>query len=444
MSAPPPPGPRGTAWGRLNHHHWRADPPGFLRMIAERHGDIVGFDLGRAPCILVNEASAVRALFFGHGDCLHKPEFVKSSNRGHWGDGLTTLEEEAWRTQRRRMRPAFAPAALEAHLAVVARCTEAMLAGWGEGGIIDLGSALRMLTARIAARRVLDADIEGYGPAAGCAGLIPVEEAIGEDHVGVPGGDLQAPLTMTRPRAPRRMDRVVALLEARLAGGEDRGDLLSALLRGQDGTATGATREAILGEAIQLLYSGHLTIPQSLVTFWRDVAAHGIGERLAAEAADLCAGGVPDPAALARSYGLAALKESMRMRPAATFLFREVVRPFSLGGFGFAPGSLVWVSPMLLHHDARYHPTPERFLPERFDGSPAGVMTPGAYLPFGLGPRQCIAMQHVLHQMALIIALVARRCTLVPSAGSAHATHADAPALFRFARIPLPVASEAR
>lgn len=441
MLPPPPPGPRGAGWGTLNHRFWQADPRSFLATLVARHGDIVGFDLGRAPCILVNGAAAVRTLFTACEPFLHKPDFVKDSNRGHWGDGLTTLEDDAWRAHRRLLRPAFRPALLNPHLALVAHCTEAMLDSWGEDGRIDLGTALRLLTARIAVRRALDAEVDGLGPAAGRAGVVPVEEAVGEDYTGTAGGDPEAPLAMTRPRAPRRMDAVIGLVDARIASGEDRGDILSALVHGRAADGSRLDREAILGEVIQLLYSGHLTIPLSLVNAWHDVAEHGIGGRLAGEAAALCAAGIPSTAALAESYGMAVLKESLRLRPPAPFLFREVARPFELGGFGFAAGTMVWASPLLLHHDPRHFATPDRFLPERFGASRGAAAPPGAYLPFGIGARQCIAMQSALHQMAMVILAMARRVSIVPLHDGdvrSAATPFARRAMFRFSRIRLP------
>ena len=87
-----PPGPKGEYLGKLNYEFWRADMFGFLAALAENYGDVVGFDLGRSPCILVNGAPQVRELFFEREACLRKPEFVKNSNRGYWGDGLTTSQ----------------------------------------------------------------------------------------------------------------------------------------------------------------------------------------------------------------------------------------------------------------------------------------------------------------------------------------------------------------
>lgn len=411
--ATPPPGPKGERLGRLNYESWQADMFGFLAALVERYGDVVGFDLGRSPCILVNGAPQVRELFFEREACLRKPEFVKSSNRGYWGDGLTTLEGPAWQVRRRILQPSFRAGPVSLRLPVVAQCTGDMLDAWASDSEVDLLRELRILTARIAARVVLDAELEGYGPSQGRSGVLPFAQAYGEDYASTPGGDPTAPLVMVRPRAPRRMDGATRIIDGRIASGEERGDVLSDLVQARLPDGQRLTRDEIVGEVIQMLYAGHLTIPSSLVSFWREIAANDVAERIAVEADHLCATGVPEPPALSGSYCLATLKESMRLHAPAPILYREVESPFELGGFEFARDVAVWVSPQLLHCDTRYFPEPHRFLPERFmKGRPASGPV---YLPFGAGPRACIGARLALHQMTLIGLLTARRFQLIPT-----------------------------
>ena len=163
--ATPPPGPKGEHWGRVNHEFWRADMFGFLKALSERYGDVVSFDLGRSPCILVNGARQVRELFFDREACLRKPEFVKDSNRGHWGDGLTTLEGGAWQARRRLLRSVFGAGIVSRWLSMVIQCTEDMLGGWTPHSEVNLLEKLRILSARIAARAVLDTIWRGTDPA---------------------------------------------------------------------------------------------------------------------------------------------------------------------------------------------------------------------------------------------------------------------------------------
>jgi cytochrome P450 len=405
----PPPGPRGEILGRLNYDFWRSDMFGFLATLAESYGDVAGFDLGGSSCILVNGASEVRELFFDREGCLRKPEFVKDSNRGHWGDGLTSLEGAAWRTRRRVLRPSFTARQVSARMPVVARCAADMLDRWAAGA--DLLRELRILTARVSARFVLDADVEGYSNAAGRSGALPLEEAYGEDYASIPGGDPTAMLIMTRPRAPRRMDTAIRIIDERIASGEDRGDVLSDLIERRLPDGGRLTRDDIVGEVIQLLYAGHLTIPYTLTSFWRDIAANDAAGRIATESELLCPTAVADSTVLSRSYCLAALKESMRLHPAAPILYREVEIPFELGGFEFARDVAVWVSPRLLHVDPRYFPEPHRFLPERFMKGGLAPTSGSVYLPFGAGPRACIGSHMAAHEMTLIALLAARRFT---------------------------------
>jgi enediyne biosynthesis protein E7 len=408
-----PPGPTGPHFGQLNYALYRADMFGFLRILSEHYGDVVGFDLGRSPCILVNGAPQVRELFFEREACLRKPEFVKDSNRGHWGDGLTTLEGPAWRARRRVLHHSFRARPVSSRLPVVAQCTADMLDAWAPHSEADLLKELRILTARIAARVVLDAELEGYGPSAGRSGMLSFAEAYGEDYTSVRGGDPIAPLFMVRPRAPPRMDAALRIIDERMASGEERGDVLSDLVLARLPDGERLTRDKIVGEVVQMLYAGHLTIPFSLMNFWRDTAAaNGVADRIATEADHLCANGAPESAALSRSYCLAALKESMRLHPPAPVLYREVERAFELNGFEFARDVAVWVSPQLLHRDARYFSEPHRFLPERFVKGGLAVTSGSIYLPFGAGRRACIGNHQALHQMTLISLLAARRSRL--------------------------------
>lgn len=47
---------------------------------------------------------------------------------------------------------------------------------------------------------------------------------------------------------------------------------------------------------------------------------------------------------------------------------------------------------MAIHHDSKYYSNPEKFDPERFSDVNKQNIKPCTYLPFGLGPRNCIGM----------------------------------------------------
>lgn len=407
-----PPGRLGPAWAARNVADSQADLIGFLRALAAEFGDISAFDLGSARVILVNGAAPARELLTRREAQLHKPEFLKASNRGHWGDGLTTLEDEAWASHRAMLQPSFRARVVARRLAATAACTEEMLAQWTTrwpaGGRLNLAHELRVLTARMALRTVLSADVEGHA-----AGTVPWDQAYGEDFAGTGSGDPDAPWVMTRPRAPRRMDAVLALIDARLDGhAPPQDDVLSDLVHARTPQGQTLTRDEIVGEVIQMLYAGHLTIPGSLVHLWRDLGRHGLEEQLAREARALSPGELLQPGALGDTQALALLKESLRLHAPAPILYREVHEGFDLEGYAFEPGTAVWISPALLHKDPRYHDEPERFRPERFLPGPMQRKSMVAYFPFGAGARSCVGSHQALQQMSLIALLMARRYTL--------------------------------
>jgi cytochrome P450 len=68
------------------------------------------------------------------------------------------------------------------------------------------------------------------------------------------------------------------------------------------------------------------------------------------------------------------------------------------------------------HHDARYFPDPDAFVPERF--APPSAIPRYAYLPFGAGPHVCIGAQLAMLEAVLVVATVARRWQFTAQRGA--------------------------
>jgi len=411
-----------------NYRSWQADMQGFLRDLVLTHGDIVAFSLGSQPCVLVHGSVYVKELFHTHAQHLRKPRFLKDSNRGYWGDGLTTLEGACWQQRRHMLQEVFHSSRIHSTRGVMVDCTKEMLDSWeqdavakpDEGVARDLSMDLRILTARIAARVILDADIETLASGEGRSGLVPLREVFGEDFTSSSSYDPQAPVFLRRPRAPRQMSATLAIIEERLRSGEDRGDLLSGILSASKRHGTPLTRPDIIGEVIQLLYAGHITIPSALLNFWQDISVTFLQDLIIAEAGRLFDGAVPSLETVRSSICMTALRESLRLHPPAPILYREVGHPFTLADYCFPAGWAVWISPHLMHRDPRYFPEPEKFLPERFSSGSGSAMLSPAYMPFGTGPRTCIAHTMAVDQMALVALFALCRFRLLPSSHPSH------------------------
>ncbi|RLU15243.1 hypothetical protein DMN91_012237 [Ooceraea biroi] len=77
-------------------------------------------------------------------------------------------------------------------------------------------------------------------------------------------------------------------------------------------------------------------------------------------------------------------------------------------------GTMIWVPIFALHRDEKYFEEPEKFRPERFLDN-AHHNSP-YYLPFGSGPRMCIAIRFALLEIKVLLFHLLARCELKPCA----------------------------
>ena len=57
-----------------------------------------------------------------------------------------------------------------------------------------------------------------------------------------------------------------------------------------------------------------------------------------------------------------------------------------------------------MHYNPEYYPNPQRWDPERFMPENRDKLVPYTYMPFGLGPRNCVGMRFALMEAKTAIA----------------------------------------
>jgi len=106
-------------------------------------------------------------------------------------------------------------------------------------------------------------------------------------------------------------------------------------------------------------------------------------------------------------YLNAVLKEAFRLSPPAVRVERQCVAPARLGNILVPAGAIVSVPVFAMQRDPNLYTNPEAFSPERFLEGGADVNHHEyAHIPFGGGPRMCVAQRFALMEAKMALALV--------------------------------------
>nr|XP_057928510.1 cytochrome P450 3A40-like isoform X2 [Doryrhamphus excisus] len=103
------------------------------------------------------------------------------------------------------------------------------------------------------------------------------------------------------------------------------------------------------------------------------------------------------------------ISESLRLYPILPRVDRVAKATVELNGLVIPKGMVVMVPTWPLHRDPELWPEPEKFKPERFSKENKESIDPYTYMPFGVGPRNCIGMRFALVTMKLALVEILQR-----------------------------------
>jgi cytochrome P450 len=352
-------------------------------------------------------------------------DFIKSPGvrllRPLLGDGLLLSEGDTWLRQRRLIQPAFHRQRVAGYGDVMSAFAERHVAGWTAGTTIDVHAEMMALTQAIVGKTLFDADVSGDAQDATQAAKVLAQDfGVRLRSFRLLPFWFPTPRNLRSRRAVARLDRVVhRIIGERLAGHEDRGDLLSMLVQTQDADdGTRMTARQVRDEVMTIYMAGHETTAVALSWAWYLLAQHPDADaRLADEVSDVLGGRRPVVADLPRlKYAEMVMMESMRLYPPAYGLGRQATVPSEIAGHRVARGDIFIAPTWVVHRDRRWFDESEAFRPERWAKDLAQRLPRFAYFPFGGGPRQCIGNGFALMEGILILATIAQRfrLSLVP------------------------------
>ncbi|MFO0956650.1 MAG: cytochrome P450 [Isosphaeraceae bacterium] len=336
-----PPGPRGH-WLMGNLPELRPDRLAALTRWAREYGDIVSVRLAHRRIWALNHPDLIEEVLVTKNRCFTK-HFALKTARPTLGEGLLTSEGDFWRRQRKLSQPAFHRERVASYAEVMVRYAEELIARWPDGGALDIHEEMMLVTLRIVAKTLFDADVGGDA-----VGVSHAMEILMQTFTARINRFIRLPDFLPTP-SNRRHQKALASLEAilfriiadRRAGGIDRGDLLSMLLQAQDDDdGTGMTDRQLRDEAMTLFLAGHETTANTLAWALFLLADHPEVEAKLHEEIDRVLDGRPPTFAdlPQLAYTDRVITETLRIYPTVWLLGREAVEPVEIGGLACQGG----------------------------------------------------------------------------------------------------------
>ena len=313
--------------------------------------------------------------------------------------------------QRKLLLPPFHGDAIERYTEMISAATERELDRWTIGRPFALAPRMQAITldvimsgifgiddrpARGTAERRLRSTIK-YLTAASTSTVAQIGELINAGR--------EEPLGLLR-RAVGLLDRAtypIIAARRRVADLDERGDILSLLLRATTEDGELLSDHELRDELLTLVLAGFETTANSLAWTWeRLLRTPPSYERLreAVRSGEQAAENVE-----------AAIVEGMRSRPVIPIVGRRVTVPWRLGEYVLPAGSAISASILLVHHREDLYPDPFAFRPERWLNRKPGTYE---WIPFGGGTRRCLGAQLAMAEQRVVLEAMARRLDLEP------------------------------
>lgn len=331
--------------------------------------------------------------------------------------GLLNMNSDLHRQQRQLMMPAFHEDHLKSYHAEMVATVLRFLDRWQVGQVLDIASELRQLTLFLTIQTLFGLEASGE--------LAQTLAPLIKQWLPLFTSDVVNQLPFNLPGLPYRTllrlsENVESHIRAMIAQRQvkpHQSDLLGLLIQARDEGRAGMTGTELIGETNLAFISGHEKSAVALMWILFLVSQH---PRLASDLHDELDGvlrGEPPSSEQLQQLPLLdrVIKESLRILPPISSIWRLSTGPFELGPHTLSKDSWVTLSPFVTHHLPDLYPEPKCFRPERWS-----TLTPSPYeyLPFGAGVHACLGASFAAMQLKIVLALLLQRYQLTIPPGT--------------------------
>jgi cytochrome P450 len=371
---------------------------------------------------VVSDPATIRKILIDDQSAYRKSTIERRVLGSRMPNGLVTVDGKQWERLRRTLAPLFGRTMTAGFGQTMGRVAADLVERWqdlGDGSVVEIKAemsrvALEALVGCIFSeglgnpKAVCDATTRYY---ATCGGLDPF------DILGLP--DFVPRFTRLRVQHVLRdfyeaLNAAIAERRRSLAAEPNAPrDMLGAMLAAKDPqTGEQMTEAEVRDNVITFIFGGQETTSSALTWAvyllsqspeWR--------ERVAKEADDVI--GSPAQNALsALVQTRAVVEEALRLYPPIIGITRTALRRTQLAGRTIDRGTMVVISPYVVHRHRLLWRDPDVFDPTRFLPGRTKTIERYSFLPFGVGPRMCIGAALAVQEATVVLAALMRRFAL--------------------------------
>lgn len=399
-----------AAWPWLGHlPAFYLDKLGFLDRCARSSQPAIRLRIG-GPTLLLRDPGDIRyVLQDGASNFAKSPIIAGDRGQRMLGQGVLTSSGDRHRRLRAALQPIFARQSALNFVPAIHETVREITSSWRTGDIRDLTTEMTEIAEAVASRLLFGPNYQCQCP--NLIGAFRIRRTYFQFRFDFPfswAEWLPVPLQFRYRDAMRTIRAYVA---ARIGAARERPD--SSCLLNLMATSS-LTDEELLDEVIALGITGYEPVGEGLVWAMWLIANHpDVQAEVHREAIQYFQSG--DSAFSSLPYTWAVLQESMRLYPPTWLFLRYTKEPVSLpSGISLPSGTKIYISPWVVHRDARFFEEPLHFQPERFLPGASKHRPPLAYLPFGAGSRMCLGMHFAQLEGTLALASLIRDFEIIP------------------------------
>ncbi|XP_057754216.1 cytokinin hydroxylase [Arachis stenosperma] len=389
---------------------------------------------GTEPRLCIAETELIKEFLSKCSTVSGRSWHQRQGSKHFIGGGLLMANSQDWYHQRHIVAPAFGGDRLKGYAGNMVECTKEMLqslqnaldSGRTE---VEIGEYMTKLTADIISRTEFGTSYQKGKKIFHLLKVLQTRCAQASRHLCFPGSRY-FPSKYNREIKSLKMEVEKLLMEiiqsrkdcVEIGRSESYGNDLLGMLLNEMEKKNSLDLQLVMDECKTFFFAGHETTALLLTWTVMLLASNpSWQQKVRDELKSTCNdSGIPSLDQLSKLTLLhMVINESMRLYPPALVLPRMAFEDILLGDLYIPKGLSIWIPVLAIHHSEKlWGKDANEFNPERFTSK---SYTPGRFLPFASGPRNCVGQAFALMEAKIILAMLISRYSFTISENYLHA-----------------------